>query len=529
MDEQTRILAVDLGTSGPKVALADARGRILDSELQETGLILLPDGGAEQDPEEWWQAIVTATRRLLSRHPQEREQVAAVACTAQWSGTVAVDRAGRPLTNAIIWMDARGAPHVRRITGGPITLEGYGVDKLWHWIRRTGGIPTRSGKDSIAHILYLKHERPAIYQQAHKFLEPKDYLNLRLTGQFAASVDSITLHWVTDNRDIHRIDYDPLLLRLAGIEREKLPDLKRAVDILGTVQPAVAQELGIPATAQVILGTPDLHSAAIGSGAVADYQAHLYIGTSAWISCHVPFKKTDLFHNMASLPSALPGRYFLVNEQETAGACLAWLRDNLLYHPDELDPSAPPADVYRLFDRLVAQVPPGSGGVLFTPWLNGERTPVDDHRVRGGFHHLSLQTNRLHMLRAVFEGVAFNARWLLGYVERFTKRPFEGIRFIGGGANSEVWCQILADVLERPIHQVEEPIQANTRGVALLAALALGALTVAEIPDQVRVVQVFQPDPATRPVYREMYRAFREIYRRVHGIHARMEGIEGLG
>ncbi len=526
MDESARILAVDLGTSGPKVALADARGRILDSELQETGLILLPDGGAEQDPAEWWQAIVAATRRLLARHPEERNQIATVACTSQWSGTVAVDRSGRPLMNAIIWMDARGAPYVRRITGGPITLEGYGVDKLWHWIRRTGGIPTRSGKDSIAHILYLKHAQPHIYRQAYKFLEPKDYLNLRLTGRFAASYDSITLHWVTDNRDIHRIDYDPLLLRLAGIEREKLPELKPAVDILGTVQPAAAQELGIPATAQVILGTPDLHSAAIGSGAVADYQAHLYIGTSAWISCHVPFKKTDLFHNMASLPSALPGRYFLVNEQETAGACLAWLRDNLFFHPDGLGPSTPPEDVYPRFDRLAAQAPPGSGGVLFTPWLNGERTPVDDHRVRGGFHHLSLQTTRQHLVRAVFEGVAFNARWLLTYAERFAKRPFESIRFIGGGARSQVWCQILADVLERPIHQVEEPIQANARGAALLAALALGALTVAEIPEQVRVARVFQPDPGNRAVYRKMYRAFRAIYRRVHKIHAGMEGTE---
>jgi xylulokinase len=227
------IFAIDLGTSGPKVALFTTQGELLGYEFEPTPYYLSPNGGAEQKPEEWWQAICTAARRLLARNLAPPDQVVALCCTSQWSGTVAVDQDGAPLTDAIIWLDTRGASCVERICGGPLSMQGYALDKLFTWIRLTGGIPALAGKDSIAHILYLKHEHPEIYQQTYKFMEPKDYLNLRLTGVYAASYDSITLHWVTDNRDLSHVDYSPTLLRWATIEREKLPDLQAALEYPG--------------------------------------------------------------------------------------------------------------------------------------------------------------------------------------------------------------------------------------------------------------------------------------------------------
>ena len=228
------ILAIDLGASGPKVALVSTGGEVIACEFEETSLLLLPRGGAGQNPAEWWQAIKRATNRLLAKGLVLVEDIVACSCTAQWSGTVAVDRAGRHLMNAIIWLDCRGAPYVQQVTSGLLKVEGYGFGKLLTWVRLTGGVPTRSGKDSIAHILTIKHEFPEIYRATYKFLEPKDYLNLRLTGKFAASYDSITLHWVTDNRDISRVAYHARLMKMSGLEREKLPDLKRAVDIYYT-------------------------------------------------------------------------------------------------------------------------------------------------------------------------------------------------------------------------------------------------------------------------------------------------------
>jgi len=516
------ILTIDLGTSGPKVALFTTRGEAVGYEFEPTPVMLLPDGGAEQDPEGWWKAVTTAARRLLRNHPVPVERVLAVSTTAQWSGTVAVDAEGRHLANAIIWMDSRGAPYVRQVADGLVKFEGYGVTRLLRWVRLTGGVPANSGKDPIAHILYLKHQRPEVYRNACKFLEPKDYLNLRLTGKFCAGFDSIALHWVTDNRNLSRVVYDDRLLAFSTIERDKLPELKRAVDVLGTLSPGAAEELGLRQEVQVMMGTPDVQSAALGSGAVRDYEGHLYIGTSSWITCHLPFKKTDVLHNMATLPSAIPERYFIGNEQETAGGCLNYLRDNLFCRRDELAEGPPVQNPFQVFDRMAARVPAGSERLLFTPWLYGERTPVEDRFVRGGFFNQSLNHTREHLIRAVFEGVAYNSRWLLGCVEGFIKGRFEALNMIGGGAKSDLWCQIHADVLNRTIRQIRDPILANSRGAAYLAALGLGFLKLEDIHRHLQVSATYQPNPENRKLYDEMFREFLSLYKRNKKSFARL-------
>ena len=467
MGNEQYILTIDLGTNGPKVALISTNGEVIAHEFEENDVILLPNGGAEQDPDDWWEAITSSVKRLVAKHPAEIKDVVAVSCTSQWSGTVAVDRSGHHLMNAIIWMDTRGEPYVNKVAGGGIQVEGYAIQKMIQWLSKTGGAPTHSGKDSLAHILYIQNELPEIYEKTYKFLEPKDYLNLKLTGKFAASYDSIALYWVTDNRDIDNVVYDNALFKITTLERDKLPELKRAVELLGDLKADVAAEFGLPSNIPVVMGTPDVHSAAVGSGAVKDFEGHLYVGTSSWLTCHVPFKKTDIFHGLGSLPSPIPGRYLLLNEQESAGACLKFLKDNILYHEDELLTEANVPDIYKVFDKVAANAPAGSGKLIFTPWLYGERTPIEDHTIRGGFHNLSLQTTREHLIRAVFEGVAYNSKWLLKYVEKFIGQRMDALNIIGGGANSSLWCQIFADVLDRDIRQVKDPIHANSRGAAL--------------------------------------------------------------
>ncbi len=259
----------------------------------------------------------------------------------------------------------------------------------------------------------------------------------------------------------------------------------------------------------------------MGSGAVRDFETHLYIGTSSWLTCHVPYKKTDLFHNMASLPSAIPGRYLLTNEQETAGASLQYLRDQIIF-PDDGLAGEKPANAYQLFDEIAARTPAGSGDVIFTPWLNGERTPVDDHTTRAGFHNLSLRTTRAHLIRAVYEGVAYNARWLLKYVEQFTGRKTEVIHMVGGGAKSDIWCQIQADVLDRPIRQMQDPIEVNVRGAALLASAALGHLSYDELGSRAPVAKTYTPNPDHRKIYDALFKEFLAIYENNRKIHARL-------
>lgn len=516
------ILTIDLGTSGPKVALFNDQGKCIGYEFQEVPVLLYEGGGAEQSPASWLDAIKNCYKKLITVTKADTKQIVAINCTAQWSGTVCVDKAGKALMDAVIWMDTRGAEQVKKLTHGPIRVEGYGVGKIMQWLRLTGGGPTKSGKDSIAHILYIKDKLPKIYEQTYKFLEPKDYLNLWLTGRFAASFDSILLYWLTDNRDINNICYHDGLINLTGIDKDKLPELVPTNSVLATVTKQIAEEFNLNADVKVISGTPDVQSAAIGSGAVKDFEGHFYVGTSSWLVCHVPFKKTDMFHNMGTIPSALPGRYLIANEQESAGNCLNFIKNNLLYYADELNTGAAPKDFYKTVDKIAAGVTAGSEGLYFLPWLYGERSPVDDHSVRGGFYNLSLNHNRSHILRAVLEGVALNARWLLMYVEKMTGKSFDTIHFIGGGANSEVWSQIASDIFNRPIKQMNEPLMSNSRGTAILALLALNMIGLNDVSKMVESKKIFTPNPANRAVYDEMFERFVEIYSKNKPIFAKL-------
>lgn len=509
MTARSTVLAVDLGTSGAKAAIFSESGEVLASAFRPTQLRLLPGGGAEQDPAEWWQAIIEASQQCLAHDGVERAAVRAVGVTAQWSGTVAVGSDGVPLHPALIWMDSRGAPGIDKITGSTFGLLPYGITRAARWITLTGGAPAKSGKDSLAHILYLREHAPAVYAKARHFLEPKDYINYLLTGVIAATFDSIALHWVTDNRNIDAVDYHPALLAYAGLTRDQLPPLCRASDVLGPLRSEVAEQLGLSRDVRVVAGTPDVHGTALGSGAVDDYAPHLYLGTSTWLSCHLPFKKTDVLHNMASLPAALPGRYLLVNEQECAGSCLTQLKDRILF-PDAS--GAANGHGFAELDEIAAAAPPGSGKLIFLPWLYGERSPVEDRLLRGGFFNYSLATTRAHLVRSVLEGIALNARWLLGYSERFCGERFESVRLVGGGAKSRLWCQIYADVLERPVACIDAPGLVSLRGAAALAFAGIGLGSLREFAGRVRVSGRFEPRPELRDTYGELFDAFLGYY-----------------
>jgi xylulokinase len=347
---------------------------------------------------------------------------------------------------------------------------------------------------------------------------------MRACGRAVAARDTTVLRWCTDNRDPNTLAWDPQLVRMAGLDLAKLPAIVPGATCVGTLTGRAAGELGLPGDVQVVAGTGDTTAAALGAGAVRDHDAHLYVGTSAWLSCHVPAKKTSILDNIASLPAAIPGKYWVATVQDVAGRAVDWLIENVLDDPDH--PRSPEA-LDRL-TALAASAPPGANGVLFAPWLNGERTPVDDPALRGAWFNLSLSTTRADMARAVFEGIALNTRWMLEAVEKFTGRAGKpggigAIRFIGGGATSTLWCQAMADVLGRPIDQIREPQLANVRGAALLAGVALGEISWQQIPDLVAVQARYEPDPANRDRYDTAYQALlahhkgnRALYRRLN-------------
>ncbi len=494
------ILAFDLGTSGLKAAVVSLDGTIVDREVVPLPLMLLPHGGAEQRPLDWWQAMVDASRALWARRVAKPADVVGIGSSSQWGGTVACDRQGVPLRNALIWMDSRGADDVKTLVGGTPSVDGYGVLKAMTWLRKTGGIPSLSGKDPVGHIAFLKRTERKTYDDAALLLEPKDWVNLKLTGRAAASFDSITLHWSTDNRVATAVAYDDALLKLSGLDRAKLPELIPQASVVGPLTSAAAEALGLSTSVKVVSGAADMHMAAIGAGTVDDFQGHLCLGTSSWLLAHVPFKKSDLVHNMASLPAAIPGRYLFCNEQESAAGGLQHVVEKLL---GRTGPEA-----YTEAFASAATAPAGSAGLTYLPWLHGERTPVDDRLVRGGFAGLSLAHERSHLVRSVLEGVALNGRWLLTHLEKNLGRALPDVTVVGGGARSPLWCQIHADVFGRPIRQVRDPQLANARGAAFQAMVGLGLRGWHELSALVPIDRVFEPDASQAPLWADRFTQF---------------------
>ncbi|MGK5092224.1 FGGY-family carbohydrate kinase [Deltaproteobacteria bacterium TL4] len=517
MKKDKYVLAVDLGTSGPRVCLVTLYGEVVERYSEEVKTTYLPGGGAEQNAEDWWTGFKSSVTHLLSKAAVPVDDILCISIGAQWSTTVPVSKEGLPLMNALTWQDSRGAPYTHKLIGSALNIEGYHPHRLYHWLKKTGGAPGKSGTDSISHVLYIKHKYPEIYEATYKFLEPKDFLNFRLTGKFASTPDTIVLYWATDNRNINNVKYDFKMLKMVGLEREKLPDLIASTDVLGTLKQEVAKELGLSPKTQVIGGASDTSVSAIGAGAVKDYESFLCVGTSSWIQCHVPYKKVDISMNMGSFPSGIPGKYLLLNENKTAGECWRHLRDKILYPGSEV-----PDDFFDQVNTWATNAPPGSNKLIFTPWLAGERTPMEDDTVRGGFFNWSLHTTREDLARAVFEGVGYNLKTLLKGVEKYTKKKTKALNAIGGGCRSKLWCQIFADILNCSIRQVKDPANAGPRGAAWLGATALGKFTFDDIAQYIQYDETFVPNPQNREIYDELYREFMNSYKNNKSMYERL-------
>lgn len=502
-------LAVDLGSSALKVGVVSLAGELIAHTETQLRTERLPGGGAIQDASSWWRSVRALAASALAE--TDRERVVAVSCTGQWASTVPVDASGEPVGPCLMWLDTRGAEHTRQLVGGP--LLGYSPRALVRWVRKTAGVPSPFGGDPVSHMLHLEHNEPTIASAARWYLEPVDYLSMRFCGRAAATLASMSAAWLTDNRHLARLQYDRELVRCLGLPPEKLPNLVATGSIVGRIRPELAAELRLGPDVQVVTGTPDIHSAAVGTGAVEDGQAHMTISTSSWVSMPMASKKTDPLHSIATIPGLDANGYLVANNHEAAGFCLRWLRDAL--------PTERPLSFEEL-TGLAATASPGSDSILFTPWIAGERSPVDDRYARGGWHNLSGQTTGADLVRAVLEGVAYNARWLHEAVERFAHRRLDPVRIFGGGALSDLWCQIHADVLDRVIERVTEPVHTNLRGATLFAAVAVGALRRDEIRGLVPVERVFTPRRENRAVYDRLYAEFPRLYKRQRAMFNRL-------
>jgi xylulokinase len=516
------ILAHDMGTSSNKAILITIFGDIIESSKMDYPIFHPHPGYAEENPDDWWKAVCKSTHSVLEKTRINPREIIGITFSSQMQSLIPVDQDGNPLMPAMTWLDGRSADVIREVLWTHPRLMGYNIPRLIKFLRVTGGTPGHTGKDQIGKILWLRKYNPDIFSEAFKFLDAKDYLIYKLTGKMITSVDLAVVWWLLDTRK-NRNQWHPDLCRLAGITPDKLCDVRESAAIVGEVTPAAAEQTGLHPGTRVINGAGDLSAAALGSGAIAEGELHINIGTSAWVAGHFRKRKIDLAHYTGCIGSTYPQKYYLgMAHQETAGLCLEWLKNKVLYHQEQLKEESRISEIYQLMDRLAEQSSPGADGLIFTPWMFGERSPVDDDHVRGGFFNLNLNHSREHIIRAVFEGIAFNTRWAMETLEKLYE-PVEQLNIIGGGATSDIWCQIFADITNRTIRRVSEPRQAGAKGVALLASMSLGYIdTFENISNYIRIDRNFHPNSQNRQLYDRLFTEFKNIYKQNKKWYRRM-------
>jgi xylulokinase len=477
----------DLGTGGDKAVLVDEGGRLLAERVATYPLHHPRPGHAEQDPRDWWNAVAEATRGAVADAGVSPNEVKGIAFAGQMLSLAPLDAKGEPTRPAITWIDARAGEQAKRL------VRRMGGETILHLV--AGGSP--SAKDLVSKVAWIREEEPSVFEKTAALCDATGYLVSRATGRLLMDP---TAAGGTGLFDLGDRTFSRALAFLAGFPLDKMPPIVASTDVAGPLTAAAAKDLGLSVGLPVAMGLSDIPSAAVGSGAVRPGDAHVYLGTSSWIAVTVDRAKSVPRAGIASVPSADRSGCLLVGESETAGACREWL--------GKLLPGADGAD----FDALAARAEPGARGLLFLPWMYGERSPIPDSDVRGGFVNLSLEHGAPHLARAVLEGVALNLRWILDACVTVGE-PCRTLRAIGGGAASDLWLQIIADVTGRAVSRVVHPRQAGAVGCALLAAVATNYLPdLAAIAKTVKVETTFQPDPSRRALYDTSFTAFREMH-----------------
>jgi xylulokinase len=496
------VLAIDLGSTGVKVAVVDEDGRVRAGTGQVLPLIVTADGGVEQDPNGWWEAIGRCSRRAIAESGLDGSSVTLVAVTSQYTSTLAVAKDGTPLANTIMWMDQRGRRH-NPAAGKP--------DTAARWLEVHGLIP--SGNDDIGHVSFIRNEWPDVYSAAYALVEPMDYVAARLTGVVTATQNTMFPMLAVDNRTWGLTEYSDELLAMSQFDIEKLPPLIPLGAARGEIIGEAADHLGVSPAAIVTGATIDSVTSAVGTGAIDSSGCGLIVGTTSVMATHLPSKRQDMEHGLTSAPSPLPDSYFLVAENGIGGKALDVFVNNMVYADDGLGHAAPD-DAFQRVIATAADAPVGSNGVMFLPWLVGSLAPGFQRRVRGGFVNIGLATTRRDMARSVLEGVALNAAWLLPHFSKLAESSYTEVTVGGGGARSGVWGQILADCFGLPVRRLANPRTTNAHGAALLALAEAGHLELSDLPSLLVVEQRHEPDDRAHRIYARLLASFIDFHDR---------------
>ncbi len=516
----TFVIAYDVGTTAMKTCLFELSDKIqlIADAVEGYELHMMENGGVEQEPDDWWRAMCNTTKKVLAESGVSTHRIAGLSFCGQMQGLVLVDKKGAPVRRGMSYMDNRAKQELKEGLGTGIKIAGLNGYKLINSIL-IGGAVAASVKDPVWKYKWVERHEPDNFQKVYKWLDVKEYLILKTTGKFIMTEDSAFATLLYNTRR-GRKEFSKKVCAMLGVEMQHLPTVVKCTDLVGRVTSEAAAELALPVGIPVFGGGGDASLIGVGAGAVKEGSTHIYLGTSGWVSTVVGRQALDIKNMIASIVGAQPEYFNYFAELETAGKCLEWVRDHLaldeiniyLRNKDSKSPETVKMNLYDYMMQAIKDVPPGSNGVIFTPWLHGNRCPFEDPNARGIFFNISIETGKTELIHAVLEGVCYHLRWQLEASERKVKAS-KTIRLVGGGALAPLTCQILADVLGREIETVDNPQNTGAVGAAIVTAVGLKLIKgITDADNLITAKERYLPNQKNTIIYDQYFPVFKLLY-----------------
>ena len=537
------VIAYDIGTTGLKTCIfeIDKSIKLISSDNNSYGLYILPNGGAEQDADEWWDSLCRSTKECFEKANGKvtPKDIDGISFCSQMQGLVLVDKEGNALRRPMSYMDQRAKEEIKAGIANGIQVAGANIFKLIPSLIITGAVSS-SVKDPMWKYKWVEKNEPEVFSKVYKWLDVKDYLICRCTGEFTMTEDSAFGTLLYDTRPGKHC-WSEKLCKMFGINVDHLPKIIKSTDKVGGLTEKAAKQLGLKPGTPVFGGGGDASLIGVGAGCTNLGDTHIYDGTSGWVITVTDKQKVDVSAMIAAITGAQSDKYNYFAEMETAGKCLEWVKDHIALDEcniyldkkkiTDLDDNMYKS-LYTYMTETIKDVAPGSGGVIFTPWLHGNRCPFEDPNATGGFYGVTLETGKTELIRSVLEGVFYHLRWMLECQDKKIKTS-NPIRFVGGGALSPVSCQMLADITGRTIETVKNTQLVGSIGAAAIVGVGLGEIdSLDNLKDFIPTDVSYTPDENVHKAYEPYYQTFKKIYNSNKGIYkalASKEVSEGDG
>lgn len=523
------VITYDIGTTGIKTCLIeiDKEMKILGSSSLGYGLYVDDEvgvkGGAEQNADEWWDAMCVTTKTVFEKVPYiKKEQIAGISFCSQMQGLVLVDKEGNCVRNPMSYMDQRAREELKKGIAHGVKIAGAEVSKLLKYLKYTGAVSS-SVKDPIWKYKWVEAHEPEVFKKVYKWLDVKEYLICRASGEFVMTRDSAFATLLYDTRPGHEGWCKPIC-DMVGVDIKHLPEIKECTEKVGEVTETAAAQLGLAPGTAVFGGGGDASLIGVGAGCTEVGDTHIYSGTSGWVGTIVDKQVVDAGAMMAAIVGADPKTYNYFGELETSNKCVEWVKDHLalddigVYLQNKNISESVEAlniNLYDYMEDVINQIPAGSNGTVFTPWLHGNRCPFEDPNAAGMFFNIKIETGKTEMIRAVVEGICFHMRWMLERQDiKKEVKLADTIRFCGGGALGSVTCQILSDILQKNIEVVDSPQNVGAVGAAACIAVGLGLIPdLGHVKSLIPAKYTYHPNTENKAVYDRNFKVFKNLYK----------------